>query len=347
MSEPTVYMWPKDNPHNKYTALLARSIERRGQRVVHYGRRSLFKPGRGDIVHLHWPSYTYQGSVFPITVAKSLFFMVLLIVYKGMGVRLFWTIHNIWPHTGKTRWDSFMRKRLLSLCDSAFVLSESVRREAAAAFGASEDKLVVTPHGHYVDAYVGRGTDIRSRFGIPADRFLFLFIGRINPYKGVDRLVEAYSSLSSEAGALLIAGQADAGYSLDFIGGKGNGSIKVHPHFVDDGELADYLQAADAVVLPYKQITTSGSAILALSYKKPVVAPRIGSLGEYVSEGCGVLYDPDDPNGLRQALRDSMNMDRKEAEKRISAKLGELDWDRIAGKMLRVYAGSIPQEVNA
>ncbi|MBB6735115.1 glycosyltransferase family 4 protein [Cohnella zeiphila] len=350
MSEKTVYMWPKISPHNKYTELLSRSIERRGLRVAHYDRKAMFKPGKGDIVHMHWPSYTYQASVFPLTLAKSLFFMALLYAYKSRGVRLYWTIHNIWPHNGKSRWDALMRRRLLRLCDSAFVLSDSVRREAAAAFGTREDRLVVTPHGHYVGAYSGRGTDIRSRFGIPRDRFLFLFIGRINPYKGVDRLIEAYRRLEPGTGALLIAGQADSGYPLESLA-AGDDSIKVHPEFVDDGELSDFMEAADAVVLPYRQITTSGSAILALSYKKPVVAPRLGSLGEYVSEGCGVLYDPDDPDGLRKALLEAAKLDKEETEKRIEAKLGELDWDRIAGKMMRVYDGSADgsarQEVRA
>lgn len=353
MSEPTVYMWPRTNPHNKYTELLARSLERRGLRVEHYARGSQFKPRRGDIVHIHWPSYTYQASMFPLTVAKSLFFMLLLVYYKVMGVRLFWTIHNIWPHTGRSRWDLLVRKRLLGLCDAAFALSESVKREAAAVFGVPEDKVVVTPHGHYENAYPSRGIDIRARFGIPKDRFLYLFVGRINPYKGVEQLVEAYRSLGTEEGALLIAGQADSGYSLDFIGETGRGAdagagaIRLHPSFVDDCELADYLLAADAVVLPYRQITTSGSAILALTFRKPVVAPKLGSLGEYVSEGCGVLYDPDDPDGLRGALGDVMNMDRQKTEERIEQKLRELDWDRISRRMLAVYAGQVPQEVNA
>ncbi|MBB6671470.1 glycosyltransferase [Cohnella nanjingensis] len=351
MSEPIVYMWPRTNPHNKYTELLARSLERRGLRVDHYAKGSQFKPRRGDIVHIHWPSYTYQASWFALTFAKSLFFLALLCWYKLLGVRLYWTIHNIWPHEGRSRWDAFMRKRLLRLCDAAFALSETVRREAADVFGVPEDKIVVTPHGHYGGAYPIRGTDIRERFDIPADRFLFLFVGRINPYKGVDRLVEAYRSLAPEEGALLIAGQADGEYDLGFIGERGKagggGAIRLYPSFVADGELADYLLAADAVVLPYRQISTSGSAILALTFKKPVVAPRIGSLGEYVSEGCGVLYDPDDKDGLRKALRDVMNMDRRETESRIADKLRELDWDRIADRMLAVYAGRIPQEVNA
>ncbi|WP_217595578.1 glycosyltransferase family 4 protein [Cohnella sp. GbtcB17] len=354
MSEPTVYMWPKTNPHNKYTDLLARSLERRGLRVEHYAKGSQFKPRRGDIVHIHWPSYTYQASIFPLTVVKSLFFISLLYWYKFLGVRLFWTIHNIWPHKGKSRWDFFVRKRLLSLCDAAFVLSESSKREAAEVFGGPEDKIVVTPHGHYDDAYPSRGADIRARFGIPKDRFLYLFVGRINRYKGVEQLVSAYRSLepaNAANAALLIAGQADTGYDLGFIGadqaGDEAGAIKLHSSFVDDADLADYLLAADAVVLPYRQITTSGSAILALTFGKPVVAPRLGSLGEYVSDGCGVLYDPDDKDGLHKALRDVMNMDRLKTEQRIADKLGELDWDRIADRMLAVYAGRIPQEVNA
>ncbi|WP_274650372.1 glycosyltransferase family 4 protein [Paenibacillus humicola] len=348
MRNPTIYMSPKFSPDNKYSELLTRSIERAGLRVEHYDKKAMLKPSRGDIVHLHWPSNSYRASVFPLTVVKSALFALLLLYYRLLGVRLFWTVHNVWPHSGKSRWDYVMRKLILTVCHQAFVLSETVKKEAAAVFGVPEGKLIVTPHGHYVDAYASSGTDIRARFGIPQDRFLFLFVGRINAYKGVDKLVEAYASLKSESTALLIAGRVDTGYNLDFIDGAGGGSITVYPQFVDDGELADYLNAADAVVLPYNQISTSGSAILALSHHKPVVAPKLGALGEYVSEGCGILYDPADPDGLRKALRLSMEMDMRETRKHIAAKLRELDWSRIAGKMIGVYTGTHQRyEVNA
>ena len=267
MGKPTVYMWPKSSPHNKYSELLTRSIERNGLRVEHYDRAAMFKPGRGDIVHLHWPSNSYTASVFALTMVKSLFFASLLFYYRCLGVRLFWTVHNVWPHDGKTRWDRLMRKYILSVCHQGFVLSESVKEEVADTFGVPASKLVVTPHGHYVDAYEGKGEDIRKRFGIAPDSFLFMFIGRINPYKGVDQLVDAYSKLKLVPGTceLLIAGQVDKGYSLDFIDKVNDGSIRVNPQFVDDQELADFLEAANVIVLPYKQITTSGSAILALS----------------------------------------------------------------------------------
>ncbi|WP_308638125.1 glycosyltransferase family 4 protein [Paenibacillus silvisoli] len=349
MSKPTVYMWPKASPDNKYSELLSASIEQAGLRVEHYDRKAMFRPGKGDIVHMHWPSSSYKtSSVFALTVIKSLLFAFLLLYFRCRGVRLFWTVHNLWPHTGRTSWDYVMRKFILNVCHRAFVLSETVKLEVAEAFGIQAGKLVVTPHGHYVGAYPGKGTDIRQKFGISPERFLFLFVGRINPYKGVDKLVEAFASMKHASCSLLIAGRVDTGYSLSFVDRfNGEGAICVYPHFVDDHELADFLQAADRVVLPYNQITTSGSAILALSHHKPVIAPRLGALGEYVTSGCGILYDPEDPDGLRNALGLSMGMDMKQTEKQIEAKLRELDWGRIASKMINIYFGTKQHEVNA
>lgn len=225
-------------------------------------------------------------------------------------------------------------------------MSKAVKQEVIETFMVSADKLIVTKHGHYVDAYDSKGTDIRKRFNIPSEQFLFLFVGRINSYKGIEKLVEAFVSLKLDSVGLLIAGKVDDGYSLDFINSLSDGRINVYPHFVDDHELTDYLRAGDVMVLPYNQITTSGSAILALSYYKPVVAPRLGSLSEYVSEGCGILYDPADPDGLRKALERSVHMNMKDAEKHISKKLMELDWQSIAGKMINEYTETKRYEVS-
>lgn len=348
MGKPTVYMWPKVSPYNKYTELLTKSVEDYGLHVEHYDKRNMLKPAKGDIVHMHWPSYSYQASSFPLTIVKSFMYAALLLFFRLRGVRLFWTVHNIWPHsTGKTKWDYWMRKYILAVCNKGFVLSESVKREVAATFGVSPDKLVVTRHGHYIDAYAVNGIDIRKRFGIPREQFLFLFVGRINPYKGIEGLVEAFRSSELDSVGLLIAGKVDEGYSLDFIDKMNDPRIKVYPQFVDDSELVDYLQAGDIMVLPYKQITTSGSAILALSNYKPVVAPRLGSLSEYISEGCGILYDLADPDGLRKALEQSVHMNLKETEKQIAKKLVELDWKKIADHMINVYTGTKRYEVNA
>jgi glycosyltransferase involved in cell wall biosynthesis len=45
--------------------------------------------------------------------------------------------------------------------------------------------------------------------------------------------------------------------------------------------------------------------MLALSFGKPVIAPRQGNLIEMVPPSCGHLYDPNDSDGLKKAMAGS------------------------------------------
>jgi glycosyltransferase involved in cell wall biosynthesis len=42
--------------------------------------------------------------------------------------------------------------------------------------------------------------------------------------------------------------------------------------------------------------------MLALSFGRPVIAPAIGSLKDLIVQRCGILYDPSQPDGLRNAM---------------------------------------------
>jgi len=54
--------------------------------------------------------------------------------------------------------------------------------------------------------------------------------------------------------------------------------IKVFLDFIPDNDIQIYMNAADIIVLPYLDILNSGVAILAMSFGKPVIAPRTGSI---------------------------------------------------------------------
>jgi glycosyltransferase involved in cell wall biosynthesis len=56
--------------------------------------------------------------------------------------------------------------------------------------------------------------------------------------------------------------------------------VRLHLRFLDDEDLQYYLNATDLVVLPYRQVLNSGSALLALSFDRPVLVPRLGALEE-------------------------------------------------------------------
>src|SRR6267154_2040209 len=56
--------------------------------------------------------------------------------------------------------------------------------------------------------------------------------------------------------------------------------------------------------IPMDRRPTSGSAMLAISFGRPVVAPRLGHLQDVVNPDCGVLYDPSKEEGLTRAMQD-------------------------------------------
>jgi glycosyltransferase involved in cell wall biosynthesis len=199
--------------------------------------------------------------------------------------------------------------------------------------------MVLVPHGHYRDAYTRNGLNVRKRYDIPEDAYLFAFIGRVSPYKGIDQLLASFQELSDERTHLLIAGKP----SEDVDQSTWNAAVRqenVHLSldFVEDGELADYIHGADCIVLPYRNITTSGSAILALSCLRPVVAPNIGLLSDYLTPETSILYDPVEPGALTRSMkeiREKMSFYRDAGP--YEQKLEELEWKRVSELLVGVY----------
>ena len=56
-----------------------------------------------------------------------------------------------------------------------------------------------------------------------------------------------------------------------------------------DSEIEIYLNAADVAVFPFKQITNSGSAILAKSFYKPTICIDRGNIKDYVNPVTDIL----------------------------------------------------------
>ena len=63
-----------------------------------------------------------------------------------------------------------------------------------------------------------------------------------------------------------------------------------------------YLAACDAVVAPYRETLTSGTAMLAMSFGRPLVSIASGHLLDVIDRETGELYDAADASGLRDAL---------------------------------------------
>jgi glycosyltransferase involved in cell wall biosynthesis len=147
--------------------------------------------------------------------------------------------------------------------------------------------------------------EARRRLGLPLDARVFAFVGHCRRYKNVTTLVAAFQQHFDDAWLVIPGKCPEDAYraELEALVRTKPQRILCELRYIDDGDLQYFVRAADAVVLPFQDVLTSGSAILALSFGRPVVAPRRGNLIELVNEEVGILYDPDDPAGLAAGMR--------------------------------------------
>jgi glycosyltransferase involved in cell wall biosynthesis len=102
--------------------------------------------------------------------------------------------------------------------------------------------------------------------------------------------------LPDQNARLFVAGKCKSKDLKDFLLFKSAQESRITFTFknVPPEEVQVYFQAADLAVFNYKNINFSGAAILALTFAKPVLAPRIGSmpeLQEEFGEDHVMLYD--------------------------------------------------------
>lgn len=205
----------------------------------------------------------------------------------------------------------------------------------------------VIPHGHYRGAYPA-GTsrlEARRRLGISLGKNVFLFLGTIAPYKGVPALLDAFHGVRYPEAVLLVAGAVahkKTGARLRVESCR-DPRVRLHLSRIRADELELYFMASDLVVLPFSDILNSGSALLALSFNRPLLVPALGALpelrelvgAEWISTYSGTLTAQHLERSIDWALH---------AKRPQRTPLELLDWNMIASDTLRFYSAVLTRQ---
>lgn len=295
-----------------YPALQSAGVEVR--EGICAGRWLVRNLRRVDYVHIHWPSFLYDSPSLPMSLRRFAIFLLLIFLCRVRGAQLIWTVHNLLPHKPSTIpiLDRFARWLLVKSCAKFLIHGRSAKTEALRAYPAMKGRTLLVEHGNWTEYYPNsiNRSSARKRLDLTEAEFVFLFVGLCAPYKNVVGLVEALNQLRAPA-TLVIAGAFQTpGYELIVRAATQRSRQKIHIHsgYIPDEELQVYLNASDVVVAPYLDVLTSGTAMLALSFGRPVIAPAMGFLKDVIVDGCGVLYRPSDEDALRDALHRSISM---------------------------------------
>jgi len=298
------------------------------------------------IFHLHWTyEFSFHWAGTPGRMLSQLLFMWTLIWLKFIGYRLVWTAHNILPHDQRFYDDLIARRFLATKSDVIIIHSAAVLAQMKRA-KLKIDKTVIIPHGSYVDAYPHKVSREKARklLGIPDDAFVYAFVGALHAYKGIEALVASFEQLlkngHKKALRLVIAGAPkDERVHRYLLGAQQRlgDALIVHNHFIPNEELQNYFASADVVVLPFVEISTSGSAMLALSFGVPIITPHIGGLQD-LPDGVGYWYDPSDDEALYGALKKApTTRGRSRKAEAAKAYAKSLSWKKIAQQTLKTY----------
>ncbi len=332
---------------NPYWDMLVSGLQTRGVEIVsggNGGRRWLLKNrGKVQVLHFHFIQQFYGYEKTRARLPWVLRFMTNLLLAKSLGYQTVFTVHDLrptWPLL--PRWVDYLGHwSAVTLCNQIIVHCRIAARSIQTIYGRKSDICVVT-HANYCEYYpnsIGK-LEARKILGIEDGSKVFGFFGGIRPNKGVEQLIDCFKRTNADNAILLIAGKSwpPFEYTQNLLNlAQEDRRIRMQIGFVPDERVQIYLNAMDWVVLPFREILTSGSTLLAMSFARPVIAPQSGCLPEVLKPESGIPYSPDHLDGLYEAMQKALVMDADRMGQQAFEQVRPFTLQRMADETLNVY----------
>ena len=183
----------------------------------------------------------------------------------------------------------------------------------------------------------------RAHLAVDDKAELVLFVGRLDPTKGIVELLEAFASLAYRRPNLRLVYVGD-GPGGEQLRGKAR-DFALEDRILLAGacpsqKVAQWLAAANVLALPSYNEGCPNVVIEALSCGRPVIATNVGGIPELVNEKSGILVAPRDSRALAGAIETAM--ERNWDERSISEQFRR-SWDEAAVEMLSVCELAVQQ----
>lgn len=221
---------------------------------------------------------------------------------------------NIIPHEKKPG-DRPLTSWFINSCDGIIAMSESVLSDLDTFDKQKPRRLGPHPiYDHYGD--ITSREEALKVLGLDPNFNYLLFFGLIRDYKGLDLVIEALSDkrLQNKRIRLIVAGEFysnEKSYRELVQTLQLEDDIIFIDRYIPNNEVANYFNASDMVVQPYKSATQSGVTQVAYHFCKPMLVTNVGGLPEIVAHHkAGYVCEPE-PISISEAILDFYNEKRK------------------------------------
>lgn len=213
--------------------------------------------------------------------------------------KVFQMIHDLIPHKGDKQEKSvqLMNRVVCKLADYIVLCNKKFATEASHLYGIQDAKI--------------RCVDMWRRFPSytePKFTKRVLFFGRINPYKGLDNLLEIVRMCPDID--FDIIGKVDPQMEETFKELAEFPNVTANDGYVSDSEMKDAFINADWVILPYSSATQSGVVVDSYRFSRPCIAFNVGAISEQIEEGIsGFLVKEGDICAFAKMIKCALEMD--------------------------------------
>jgi glycosyltransferase involved in cell wall biosynthesis len=273
-----------------------------------------------DVIELPWRSYPRGlldnlstataaaiGGDFDVLLQDELAHPSLIRANRRLSSPVVSIVHHLLADEGG-RLAPFYRaveRRYLATVDAAVCNSEATQRAVIGTGALVADQTVVAPPaGDRFDPDIDHR---RIRERAHEDPFRVIFVGNIEPRKGLDTLVAGLTRVD-EPWQLTVVGRAtDSDYRREIERQVRTAGCEDRVTFtgrLPDGELETALRRSHVLAIPSRHEGFGIAYLEGLSAGLPAIGTTAGGADDIVTDGeTGLLVDPDDPSAVADAVR--------------------------------------------
>lgn len=280
--------------------------------------------GRYDVFHVHWPEAIFSSHRRSGRAARRLLTALCLMRTRITRTPLVRTWHNTERPSGISRLDHLLLDEFDRQTTVVLRLNETTVVPL-------EVPVFTAPLGHYRDWYAG----MPRRNRVPGRA---AFVGLIRRYKGVEELISAFRGVSSSSASLAVTGRPSTPALEASIRelSAGDPRITLHFGFVDQPQFVVRVTEAEVIVLPFRHMHNSSTALAALSLDRPVLVPDNEvnrALAAEVGDGWIYTYSDTITSETLEAVLERVRNDVRSASPRLDRR----GWDESAAIHIEAF----------
>ncbi len=283
-----------------------------------------YRKDKFDIIHLHWPTTTWDSYVFEFA--------------EKYNIPLCVNLHYA-----------------LSLRDDGYGLLSRLMYNISKSYLRKADRIVVTSkaQANFVKS-LGYPSVIHIPTGVNIEYFkpgvktaskikTILYVGRISPEKNIEALINAFNKCEFKNTRLVIVGK---GPLLKTLRSKYRSESILFTGYISEAEKLKYLQNSDLFVTATKMELMSIAVLEAMATGLPVVTSRLEAFEEFVTRDVGRMIELNDDfeDNLAEVLRELLTNDSLRKSMGAAARrkvLNLCSWKRIGERFKEIYESLI------